>query len=250
MDAGYHALPIIYDRWQRTYGKSYSELILPRVLKSIRQHGIPRGSLADLACGTGTLAFAMARQGWRAWGVDASSLMLSEAGRKQAARARKVSFLQQDMRSFRLPQPVDVVTCLFDSVNHLLSRVDLLRTFRSVAASLTPGGWFIFDVNNEHCYKLLWRHTEAVHHKDFTLVLKNGYDTRRRDAYSLVTVFLRDGEKYRKMTEVVRERYFPSDAISAALRRAGFRVAAMEEFNFTSRKDLGNIKQWWVAQRR
>jgi SAM-dependent methyltransferase len=246
---GYQALALVYDRWQRMYGKSYSALILPRLLATLRTLHIPRGTLADLACGTGTLAIAMARRGWTVWGIDASPLMLAEAERKQAGRSRCIGLVTADMRTFRLPQPVDVVTSLFDSLNHLPSQADLRRTFRSVASSLAAGGWFIFDVNNEQCYRTLWTRTEAVHHRDFTLVLNNGYASRRRDAYALVTLFLREGSRHRKLNDLVREHYFPASHIREALRGAGFRVAGMEEFSFTARTDLGPLKQWWVAQK-
>ena len=47
MPAGYTVLPLIYDRWQRTYGKDYSTLILPRLLATIEAFRIPTSSMED-----------------------------------------------------------------------------------------------------------------------------------------------------------------------------------------------------------
>jgi SAM-dependent methyltransferase len=248
MSRGYQVLPLVYDRWQRTYGRDYSSLILPRVLKSIKRHEVQRGSIVDIACGTGTLALAMARRGWRTWGVDASALMVEEALRKRRPPAM-AGFLRQDMRRLHLPEQVHVATCMFDSMNHLRSLREMGRTFSAVAAALQPGGLFIFDLNNEHCYQTLWTRTEAIHQRDFTLIMQNTYHAKRQTGYALVTVFLRRRKGYARLTEVIQERHFPPALVESLLRKSGFRVLEREEFNFTRIKEIGEIKTWWVARK-
>lgn len=247
MSRGYQVLPLVYDRWQRTYGKDYSSLILPRLLKSITRYQVHRGSLVDVACGTGTLALAMARRGWRTWGVDASALMVEEALRKRRPPTM-VGFLRQDMRALQLPEQVDVATCMFDSMNHLHSPRELSRAFSAVASALHPGGLFIFDLNNEHCYQTLWTRTEAIQQRDFTLIMQNTYHPRRQTGYALVTVFLRRHKGYARLTEVIQERHFSPAVVESLLRKSGFRVLEREEFNFTKIKEIGEIKTWWVAR--
>ncbi len=78
MSNGYSILPPVYDRWQRTYGKDFSSLILPRFLSSLRLHRVPKSPMLDLACGTGTLALMMARRGWEVWGIDSRVRYLRE----------------------------------------------------------------------------------------------------------------------------------------------------------------------------
>jgi len=248
MSRGYQVLPLIYDRWQKSYGKDYSSLILPRVVASVRRHGTAVRTMADLACGTGTLALAMARRGWRVWGVDASPLMLEEALRKRRP-AGVAGFLRQDMRDLHLPERVHLVTCLFDSLNHLRSARELGTTFSAVADTLADGGLFVFDLNTEHCYRTLWTGTQAVHHRDFTLLMQNSYEPRRTTAHALVTLFLRKRREFLRFTEVVQERYFPNDTVASLLRRSGFRILQREEFNFTKIREVGDIKSWWVARR-
>ncbi len=249
MSSGYRVLPLIYDRWQQTYGADYSTLILPRLLATIERHKIPATSLLDVACGTGSLGLMMAKRGWTFWGVDASERMVEKARRKFRAARRAATILRQDMRSLRLPVSVGLATSMFDSINHLLTGRDVLRVFRGVAGVLAPGGYFIFDVNNELCYRKLWVQTQLVHHRDFTLVLQNRYERSRRRGFSFVTVFLRAGNRYERLAEIVQERWYTKRELRGLLRRAGFAVLECEDFNFTDVPEIGSIKTWWVARK-
>jgi SAM-dependent methyltransferase len=250
MSSGYVVLPEVYDRWQWSYGKDYSTLILPRLLATLRSYQIAPSTLLDLACGTGSLALLLAQKGWRVWGVDGSESMIREARAKLGPGHSRVRFLRQDMRELRLPLKVDVVTCLFDSLNHLTVRSELLATFRAVHRTLRPAGHLIFDLNNLRGYKTIWRQTESIHHKDFTMILQNTYRTISRMATSRVTLFLRRGKRYERKSEIVRERYYPAEVVEELLRMAGFITLEREEFNFTSTPQVGDVKTWWVARRR
>jgi SAM-dependent methyltransferase len=249
VSAGYQVLPLIYDRWQKSYPADYTTLILPRLLSTLERHPAAAKSMVDVACGTGTLALNMARDGWRVHGVDASALMLAEA-EKKCRRKKGIAFHQLDMRTFRIPERVGLATSFFDSLNHLADDRDLLRTFRSVARALLPGGLFVFDLNTEHCYQTLWTKTGAVHHRDFTLLLENRYSGPQRTAHSFVTLFLREGERYVRMGEIVRERCFRDSTVRAALKRAGLELLETENFNFTGIPEVGEVKSWWVAAKR
>jgi SAM-dependent methyltransferase len=250
MPAGYKVLPLIYDRWQQTYGADYSTLILPRLLATIDRYDIPTTSLLDVACGTGSLGLMMSKRGWSFWGVDASALMVENACRKFRSARGKATILRQDMRSIRIPVSVGLATCMFDSVNHILTHRDLLRAFRGVAGALAPGGFFVFDVNNELCFKKLWNSTQAVHHRDFTLIMQNRYERQRRRAYSFVTLFQRSGNRYERLAEIVQERWYSKPDVRKLLRDAGFEVLESTDFNFTDVPEVGRIKTWWVARKR
>jgi SAM-dependent methyltransferase len=160
-----------------------------------------------------------------------------------------VEFRRGDMRTFRLPETFGVATCLFDSLNHLGSVRELRSAFRSVAAHLEPGGFFIFDVNTLRCFELLWTSTQVLEAREFTLILQNSYSARRRSGTSLVTVFEKEGDFYRRSTERVRERWFTTVEVGQALEREGFAVVERRGFNFTPLRRVGDVKEWWVARR-
>jgi ubiquinone/menaquinone biosynthesis C-methylase UbiE len=249
MASGYQFLPEVYDRWQQTYGKDFSTLILPKLLRSIKAHKIPTSSLLDLACGTGTLAVMMAKRGWKVFGVDASKGMLREGKKKIKGTPYSVVFSHQNMERFVLREQVTLAVCMFDAVNHLTSSKALLNCFRRVNSTLIPGGYFIFDANNELCYETIWRQTEVIHEEDFTMALENTFDAPTRIGRSRVTLFMRRGGLFERRVETVRERYYPRDEIGELLRRAGFQVLESADFNFTPNRLVGEIKTWWVARK-
>lgn len=102
----------------------------------------------DLACGPGYHARTLAAQGVRAVGLDIRQEMLDLAREKAAAQGLSVTWLQGDMRAFRLDRPVDMALCMFDGLDALLSNADLLANFRTVSENLTPGGLYLIDLTH------------------------------------------------------------------------------------------------------
>ncbi|HSQ75621.1 MAG TPA: class I SAM-dependent methyltransferase [Bacteroidota bacterium] len=246
--AGYRILPEIYDRWQVLYGSDYSALILPRLLSTLDRIPVPEKSIVDVACGTGTLALMMARRGWQASGVDASPGMIDASRRKAVEFGQPVRFSCQDMRSFVLPERVGLVTSFYDSVNHLLTLRDIRSFFRSASRALRFGGLLIFDVNNEACYRKLWKGTTTMEHADFTLVLNNSYTPSRSIARSKVLVQYHGTPAQPPVSETVEERCFTHDELSRALAREGFTLLTAEDFAFSTAPEFGKLKTWWVAR--
>ena len=83
----------------------------------LREAGVARGRLLDIACGTGRHAGEFVALGWDVTGVDLSDELLEHA-RLNAPTAR---FERQDMRELDVKGgPFDAVTCLFDSIGYAL----------------------------------------------------------------------------------------------------------------------------------
>ncbi len=249
MPAGYRILPEIYDRWQATYGSDFTTLILPRLLATLKRYPAPERSLLDVACGTGTLVLEMSRRGWEARGIDASQGMIDVCRRKPASGISTALFECLDMRNFVLPVRTGLVTALFDAVNHLLTIRDLRAFLASAFRVLLPGGLLIFDVNNEACYRTLWKGTTTAKHPDFTLTLNNHYIPSRRRARSSVHVAYHGSEDRPPAFENVDERCFSREELTRALSGEGFTVLQSEDFAFSSAPEFGKLKTWWVTRR-
>jgi ubiquinone/menaquinone biosynthesis C-methylase UbiE len=82
----------------------------------VRRHGIRFASATDVACGTGTFVHYLREHDVPVvYGVDRSSEMLRVAIQKNLGNGAR--FLLQDFATLQLPQPVDLITCHFDSLN-------------------------------------------------------------------------------------------------------------------------------------
>ncbi len=195
---------------------------------------LPRTSAAcDLACGTGTTAVAFARRGIRMFAVDASPTMCRLAREKARRAGVNLRVLHADMRSFRLPAPVDLVTCEFDALNHIPRKQDLDRVARAVARALRPGGCFFFDVNTRRAFKKFWPTTWWHDLPEVALCMHGGYDRRRDKGWSNVELFIRKGRLWQRSRERVEEVAWTGAEIRRSLRSAGFdKIRAWDEAPF------------------
>ena len=113
-----------------------------RVNSSIDRYRPDASSLLELACGTGSILARLTTSA-QLTGLDRSPEMLAVA----AAKVPGTRLVQGDMSSFDLGRRLDVVVCVFDSVNHLLDVGSWASMFACVHAHLTEHGLFVLDVN-------------------------------------------------------------------------------------------------------
>lgn len=99
----------------------------------------------DAACGTGVLLAMLRERGWHSFGFDLSHQMAGQARKRKPSCPVGVS----DLRGLPLYGSVHYLTCLFDSVNFLLTEEDLRRAFRQFAGALAPDGVLYFDIVTE-----------------------------------------------------------------------------------------------------
>lgn len=213
-------------RWlAQYYDQLFSSFRIPldlargRILRSILPHV---ETACDLACGTGTTALILARQGIKTYAVDLSPLMCRLA-REKAARARlPIRALRADMRSFRLPEPVDLITCEADAINHVPHKHELRMVARAVARALRPGGHFYFDVNNSLGFKQYWSGTVWFEKPGVAGVMRNAHNRGADRAWSDIEWFIRDGTRWRRHHERAEEVCWDAGEIRGVLRDSGF----------------------------
>jgi len=142
----YEVLSSAYDMLTRDVDY---ESIAASIVRLFRSRGLERGTVLDLACGTGTLSYLLAKAGYEVIGIDSSGEMLAMADfkRDDAGDVIQPIFIMQDMRDLDLYGTVDACVCMLDSVNYILEPEDLLKVFRRVHLFLNPGGIFLFDAN-------------------------------------------------------------------------------------------------------
>jgi hypothetical protein len=151
--------------------------------------------------------------------------MLSIAKNK-VPRAR---LSRQNMVRFRLRETFDVICCVFDSINHVLSFEDWERLFANVDRHLPNTGAFIFDINTQ---RVLDRHIAErpwVHQFGNNLLIMKVTAARNRASNWNIKVFERTkGNRYLLHEENIKEASFPVRNIVKVLRPHFRRVEVID----------------------
>ena len=193
----------------------------------LKEHGISDGLLLDLGCGTGKLTRLLAAEGYDMIGVDLSEEMLEIALEHEMEDPKQILYLQQDMREFELYGTVRAIVSICDSMNYILEKEDLVQVFKLVNNYLDPSGIFIFDMNTEYKYThLLADGTFAENREESSFIWENFYDEEERINEYDLTLFIKEGELFRKFEETHYQRCYSLDEVKEAAKEAGMDFVA------------------------
>jgi SAM-dependent methyltransferase len=188
-------------------------------------HMLPRKTVLDLACGTGTVSRMLASRNHKVTGVDLSGPMLVIAREKTAFDRLNVDYFEQDAADLDLPgRTFDAVVSLFDSLNYILDPARLAEAIRRVYEHLHPGGSFIFDLNTEYAFdqgmfnQSCTRREEPLHYR-----WRSSYSPETRICTVKMTFkFHRPDGTTETFKEVHRQRAYSKTEVSTFLSQAGF----------------------------
>ena len=198
------------------------------VHRCLRQYGAgPVRRLLELACGTGSHAFALESLGYSVLATDYSEDMLERARRKAADLSSAVEFRTQDMRALELGNEFDAAVCLFDSIGYVATNDAVKQLMRGVHRHLRPDGLFLFEF--WHAAAMLrgydpvrvrrWTTTdgEVVRISETTLDVVHQLSSVAYTVYEL----RRDGT-YSSFSETQINRYFLVQEMAGWLSTTGF----------------------------
>jgi ubiquinone/menaquinone biosynthesis C-methylase UbiE len=215
---------------------SFSERMVPYIDQNLERLSFQPESVLDLACGTGTAAILLAKRGLRVYGVDGSQHMLKIAKQKAAEEKVHVEFLLSDMRSFTIPENVDLVVSLYDSLNYILKLEELVSVFMRVRQHLKENGLFMFDMNTLYNMKYGWDNRFSVFWMtdDIFVIESNAHDQKRRTTTKSFTFFVkREDALFERILEEHTERGYTANELEGALTDAGLElVSCYECFTF------------------
>ena len=180
----------------------------------IERHHPQAAKVLELACGTGAILEQLHPR-YEIAGLDISKKMLEIASRK-VPQAR---LFLEDMTRFGLGETFDVVLCVYDSLNHLVSFEQWEAVFDRAREHLAPGGIFVFDVNTGRKLASFagappWMQWFG----DDSLLLIDVRDGENEVYDWKVRIFEHvRGSTYRLHAEDIREAAFPAERIKAAL---------------------------------
>ncbi|MFN7936311.1 MAG: class I SAM-dependent methyltransferase [Bryobacteraceae bacterium] len=243
----YYWLARYYDRLfdlRRPFDIAHEKIIEP-LLPHVK-------SACDLCCGTGTFALQLAQLGIPVFAVDLSTEMCRLARLKVRKTNMPVTVIHADMRSFRLPQQVDLITSDFDALNHVPNKSDLRKVMRCAARALRPGGHFAFDVNNRLSFEKVWGRTWFLEQDPIAMVMHGGHRKGTDRAWTDVEWFIRKGNTWTRQREHIEEVCWSAEEIRDAFAAEGFdRVRSWDAAPFFNDEyTKRGYRTFWRARRK
>jgi SAM-dependent methyltransferase len=183
----------------------------------------------DLACGTGKSTAPLLARGYTVQARDISTAMVAEARRKFPLYAG--CFEVADMRQLPALGTFDLVVCLDDALNYLLSQDELEAAFAGAARVMAREGVLVFDLNTLATYRTAFARTSvresagrffAWRGETEPDLLPGGHAAATIEVFTIGS----DGA-WRRRTSRHRQRHHPRGAVVEALARAGLRCCAV-----------------------
>lgn len=222
----YEAIAPVYDNF--TAHHDY-ELWLGNLLPKLEAHGLSGRRLLDVGCGTGKSFLPMLDRGWEVTACDLSPSMVQIAQNKVGDQARVA---RADMRDLPVFGEFDVVWCLDDAINYLLSAEELERSLAGMRNNLAREGLLLFDCNTLATYRAFFA-TEAVLEREGIRMIWTGLTSQNAEpgsfAEAVFSAELIDGTSAAPlvMPHVHRERHFSKAEVLITLERAGLDCLAI-----------------------
>ena len=218
MDA-YHALAASYDRL--TNDVDY-EATVQFYMDILAREGVKPRTVADLACGTGSVTAILARMGYPVLGVDMSEEMLTEAAMKTMDLEPMPRFVCQKLQELYLPRAVDMAVCALDSLDYITDPDDCKEAIRRVYKALNPGGIFIFDVNTPEKLRAMDGQVFLDEDDDVYCVWRGEFDDESNICTYWMDLFQRQGKTWQRSYEEHQEYAYSETQLREYLKAAGF----------------------------
>ena len=217
--ASYENLAASYDRLTNDVDYEATVAFYNAILQ---KEGLHPRTAVDLACGTGSVAVLLARQGLRVTGVDLSEDMLTVAWEKAQDLPNPPQFICQPLQKLYLPRGVDLAVCALDSLDYITDPRDCAQAIRRIYKALNPGGIFIFDVNTPEKLRAMDGQVFLDEDDDVYCVWRGEFDEETNICSYGMDLFQRQGKAWQRSFEEHREYAYSRQQLEQFLRDAGF----------------------------
>lgn len=221
--------------WEEFYDETFSTLLLdrdddktlPDVVAFLKNklHLNPGDVIFDQCCGTGSISHALAKEGFKACGVDLIPSYIKKAQLIAQEQNLDCLFDTGDAFSYTTAAPCDAAINWYTSFGYVEDDQKNIEMLHRVYGSLKPGGYFALDYSHGpgQLRKATQSETEEITHElpEGTLHVTREYyfDLIRGMRGSTWTYTFPDGQQQQKSGE--SRLYMPKD-IYELVKKAGF----------------------------
>jgi len=217
---------IEYKKFAKYYDLLYSGLDYKKGVKGVfdlyKKYNKSGGrKLLDVACGTGEHIKYFSSK-FDCTGLDLNREMLKIARKK----CPKSIFVAGDMNSFKMKDRFDVITCLFNSMNHLSNLSILEKTFNNLYQHLKIGGVLIIEMFTDKNYFIKNNHHLRFYDGDDIKIARIGSFVFKNGKSNMVMEYLisEKGKNIVRAKEKVYLSVFSKEKTFGALKKAGFKT--------------------------
>lgn len=112
----------------------------------IQTHHPKPVDVLELACGTGAISLCLAELNvYQLTATDLSASMVEKGRQKAAEKELDIQFHTMDFTNIQSSKKFDIIFSVFDSVNYLHTKKEILQMVHGCQEILKPGGLLIFD---------------------------------------------------------------------------------------------------------
>lgn len=190
-------------------------------------------TVLELACGTGSLSFSLAKIGcYKLTATDKSAAMINKAKEKAGRENIAVKLQQMDFLNINLQQTYDIVVSIFDSVNYLHTKAEIKRMLAELKKIMDKNSLFIFDFttpkNSIQAIEYL-DNEEEITKNNYHFFRESRYDAKQQIHYNIFNInkLADDGETVlERFTEEHRQRIYSLKQMQEIICETDFRVVA------------------------
>ncbi|MCB5250669.1 MAG: class I SAM-dependent methyltransferase [Candidatus Cloacimonetes bacterium] len=137
----YNSFAFLYDKYMAHV--AYQKWISFILSRYRYEFGKNPKTIAEIACGTANISNILATNNYDVIAFDKSPEMLDVALHKNSS----LQLFQADMTNFEIEKEIDLFVLLFDSINYLTNKEEILSLFSCVKKHLRKNSMFIFDIS-------------------------------------------------------------------------------------------------------
>lgn len=104
-------------------------------------------NVLELACGSGEITLALAKEGKKLDACDLSAQMIEQAKAKDTNNL--VNYFVMDLTKWDITKKYDTILCLCDSLNYVIDEEKVQAFFKDAYNTLEANGTLIFDIHSE-----------------------------------------------------------------------------------------------------
>ncbi len=204
-------------------------------------------TLLDIACGTGNLLKEMNEFSYKLFGCDFSFPMVLQAAKKPSLW--NVSLWQSDMVHPAFKRRMDVILCLYDSINYIMKEEKIAQFLITTNALLSPQGILIFDICTErNSLNYFYNYYDHDENEKFSYDRWSHYNQKKKIQFTEFKIRIKNNPV--TYHEVHEQRIYPISIFLRLIKSSPLKILSVyDEFSFDQPQNKSN-RIHFVLQRR